>query len=204
LALVAGFGGGQMMDWIGHHGDIAHMAMDWDSTGPKSVEGVRWEFGKERNNLYNSPANYEFNCQYAGGVEMTVANAGSMPADFKKNGELGTMFFGEKGKWIYVDRSGIKASDDKILKTVFKKSDFRFRRTGNHMTDFFECIGSREECIAPVNAGHRSASIGHLGKLACTLETSFKWDPKKEEITDSPALNGLLTRKYRGDWALPA
>jgi hypothetical protein len=41
-----GFGGGQMMDWIGHHGDIAHMAMDWDNTGPKQVEGVRWEFGK--------------------------------------------------------------------------------------------------------------------------------------------------------------
>lgn len=199
-----GFGGGQMMDWIGHHGDIAHMAMDWDHTGPREVEPVRWEFGKARNNLYNAPTNYEFNCKYAGGVEMTVGNAGSMPEEFKKNGELGTMFFGEKGKWVYVDRSGIKASDDAILKTEFRKNDFRFRRESNHMTDFLNCIASREECIAPVNAGHRSASIGHLGKIACTLNSSFKWDPKKEEITDNPALNNSLTRRYRGDWALPA
>jgi len=199
-----GFGGGQMMDWIGHHGDIAHMAMDWDNTGPSEVTAVRWEFGTERNNVYDAPASYEFNCKYAGGVDMTVGNAASMPEEFKANGEMGTMFFGEQGKWLYVDRSGIKASDDAILKTEFRPNDFQFRRQGNHMTDFFDCIVSREECIAPVNAGHRSASIGHLGKLACTLESSFKWDPIKEEITDNPALNKRLTRRYRGDWALPA
>jgi len=112
------------------------------------------------------------------------------------------MFFGEKGKWLYIDRSGIKASDEKILKTEFRKNDFRFRRKGNHMTDFLDCILSREECIAPVNAGHRSASMGHLGKIACLLGAKFKWNPKKERIEDNPALNGLLTRKYRGDWSL--
>lgn len=199
-----GFGGGQMMDWIGHHGDIAHFAMDWDHTGPRKVEGVRWEFGKEHNNLYNAPAHYEFHCEYEGGVTMTVANAANMPEEFKKCGELGTMFFGEKGRWLYVDRSGIKASDEKILATKFRKNDFHFREGSNHMTDFFNCIATREECLAPVNAGHRSASIGHLGKLACTLGTSFEWDPKKEKITDNPALNSLLTRRYRGDWSLPA
>lgn len=199
-----GFGGGQMMDWIGHHGDIANMAMDWDNTGPESVEAVCWDFAGERNNLYNAPSSYEFHCHYKRGTKVVVANAARMPDLFKQQGELGTMFHGEKGQWIYVDRSGIKASDAKILKTDFKKSDFRFRRTGNHMTDFLDCVVSREETIAPVNAGHRSASIGHLGKLACTLGAGFKWDPKAEEITDNPALNGLLTRHYRGTWALPA
>ncbi|MBI2422091.1 MAG: Gfo/Idh/MocA family oxidoreductase [Candidatus Hydrogenedentes bacterium] len=199
-----GFGGGQMMDWIGHHGDIAHMAMDWDHTGPREVEGVRWEFGKERNNLYNSPARYMFTCRYAGGTTLTVANASDMPENFKACGGMGTMFFGEKGKWIYVDRGDTKASDGKILKTKFRKNDFRFRKGGNHMTDFLKCIVSREECIAPVHAGHRSASIGHLGKLACTLGASFKWNPKKEIVVDNPALNGMLTRKYRGDWSLEA
>ncbi|MDQ1257545.1 MAG: hypothetical protein QG656_2151 [Candidatus Hydrogenedentes bacterium] len=196
------FGGGQMMDWIGHHADIANMAMDWDNTGPIEVEGVRWDPVKERNNLYNAPARYMFNCKYKGGVTMTVANASDMPDNFKACGELGTMFFGEKDKWVYIDRSGIKAYDKKIVKTDFAKNDFRFRKEGNHMSDFLACVVSREECIAPVNAGHRSASIGHLGKIACTLGAKFKWDPKKEEITDNPALNGMLMRKYRGDWTL--
>jgi predicted dehydrogenase len=196
------FGGGQMMDWIGHHGDIAHMAMDWDTTGPEEVEGLIWEPTKARNNLYNGPENYKFKCTYKGGIEMTVANAANMPDEFKACGELGTMFFGENGKWLYVDRGKITASDEKLLKIRPKGDDFKFRRQHNHMTDFLDCIESREECIAPVNAGHRSASIGHLGKIACTLGCSFKWDPEKEEFKDNPALNGMLMRKYRGDWSL--
>ena len=131
-----------------------------------------------------------------------VASAADMPDNFKACGELGTMFFGEKDTWVYVDRSGIKASDKQLLKTKFRENDFRFRKQRNHMTDFLDCIASREECIAPVNAGHRSASIGHLGKLACTLRSGFKWDPKEEVITDNPALNNMLTRVYRGDWSL--
>jgi predicted dehydrogenase len=198
------FGGGQMMDWIGHHGDIAHMAMGWDNTGPIEVEGLRWEFGKERNNLYNAPARYMFKCKYAGGVNMTVANAADMPENFAKKGSLGTTFFGENGQWLFVDRGDIMASDPKLLDIKLKDSDFRFRKGSNHVTDFFECVETREECLAPVNAGHRSASIGHLGKIACTLGTSFKWNPENETFVDNPALNGLLTRKYRGDWALPA
>lgn len=199
-----GFGGGQMMDWIGHHGDIAHMGMGWDNTGPKHVEGVRWDPVTERNNLYNSPARYMFNLKYKGGTNLTVANASDMPDIWPSKGELGTMFIGSRGRWLWVDRGGLKASDDKILDIKMGKRDFTFRAGRNHMTDWLDCIVSREETIAPVNAGHRSASIGHLGKLACTLGGSFKWDPKKEEITDNEALNGMLTRKYRGDWSLEA
>ena len=198
------FGGGQMMDWVGHHGDIAHMAMDWDNTGPVEVEGVLWEPTRERNNLYNGPEHYQFNLKYPGGIEMTVASAADMPDQFKACGELGTMFFGEGDSWVYVDRSGFHANNKSLLRTKFKKSDFRFRSETNHMTDFLECIRSREACIAPVNAGHRSASIGHLGKLACMLKAGFKWDPESETITDNPALNGMLTRTYRGDWSLEA
>jgi hypothetical protein len=180
------------------------MAMGWDNTGPIEVEGLRWEFGKERNNLYNAPARYMFKCKYAGGVNMTVANAADMPENFAKKGSLGTTFFGENGQWLFVDRGDIMASDPKLLDIKLKDSDFRFRKGSNHVTDFFECVETREECLAPVNAGHRSASIGHLGKIACTLGTSFKWNPENETFVDNPALNGLLTRKYRGDWALPA
>lgn len=197
-----GFGGGQMMDWIGHHADIAHMGMGWDNTGPQEVEGVRWEPLTEKNNLYDAPGRYMFVCKYHGGVTMTVANASDMPDEFKACGGLGTMFFGDKGRWVYVDREKIQANDKKLLRTDFRKNDFRFRKEGNHMTDFLNGIMTREECIAPVNAGHRSASVGHLGKIACTLGAKFKWDPKKEVITDNPALNGLLMRQYRAPWKL--
>jgi len=199
-----GFGGSQMMDWIGHHGDIAHMAMNWDHTGPVHVQGVAWEMSPERNNLYNAPQKYQFECTYADGTTMTVGSSDKMPDLFKECGSLGTMFFGDNDQWLYVDRSGIKASDPELLQTRLGDTAFRFRKGTNHMTDFLQCIESREECIAPVYAGHRSASIGHLGKIACTLNVGFNWDPEKEVITDNPAMNALLTRQYRGGWSLDA
>jgi len=33
------FGGGGLMDWVGHHLDIAHWGMGWDSTGPDLNRG---------------------------------------------------------------------------------------------------------------------------------------------------------------------
>ena len=32
-------GGGQLLDWIGHHCDIAHWGMDCDNSGPSEIEG---------------------------------------------------------------------------------------------------------------------------------------------------------------------
>jgi predicted dehydrogenase len=32
-------GGGQLLDWIGHHGDIAHWGMGMDTNGPSEIEG---------------------------------------------------------------------------------------------------------------------------------------------------------------------
>ena len=139
---------------------------------------------------------------YADGTTMTVASMNQMPEVYTKCGDSGTQWFGENGQWLFVSRGGMQASDESILKTEFADSDFRFRKERNHMRDFLNCVKTREEPIAPVETGHRSASIGHLGKLACTLGAKLKWDPAKESFVDNTAVNGLLTRKYRGEWTL--
>ncbi len=198
------FGGGQMTDWIGHHADIAHMAMDWDNTGPRVITGVRWDMLNERNNLYDAPARYHFECEYKGGVTMTVANASDMPEEFKRaaGDRLGTQFIAKNGAWLYVDRGEFRTSRDELQKLTFRDNDFRFRPERNHVRDFLNCVKSREEPSAPVHAGHRSASVGHLGKIACELGATLRWDPKTETFPKEPSLNALLTREYRGEWSL--
>ncbi len=197
-----GFGGGQMMDWIGHHADIAHMGMGWDDNGPSEIEPVLWEMSPERNNLYNGPAKYMINYKYKHGVTMQVGSQAEMPEVFKNCEDTGTQWFGEDGKWIYVSRKGIHASSKDLMHIHFKDKDFRFRKEGNHVRDFLTCIRERTDPIAPVEAGHRSASIGHLGKIAAMLQCKLKWDPKEEKFIDNDAINSMLTRKYRGDWKL--
>ena len=196
-----GFGGGQMLDWIGHHGDIAHMGMDWGETGPRTIDPVNWHcHGKS--NIYNDPSSYKFNSTYADGTTMTVASTSMLSENFTKHNGLGTQFFGENGQWIHVSRKGIVASDPKLLKIKFGENDFRFRRERNHMKDFLTCIRTGEETAAPAEAGHRSASIGHLGKIACLLKQKLEWDPKKEKFIGNDAANRMLGRPYRGEWTL--
>ena len=194
-----GFGGSQMMDWIGHHGDIAHMGMDWDHTGPREIEPVLWELPGSTN-LYDAPHQYKFNSTYADGTTMTVGSMESMPEVYRKCGDSGTQWFGEDGQWLFVSRGGIKTNPRSLADIKLGGNDFRFRKEGNHISDWLDCIRTRKQPIAHVEAGHRSASIGHLGKIACTLGQTVQWDPETEQFANSDMANSMLSRPYRGEW----
>ncbi|MDP6680097.1 MAG: gfo/Idh/MocA family oxidoreductase, partial [Verrucomicrobiota bacterium] len=60
------YGGGVLMDWIGHHNDIAHWALGEDAGGPTRVQAVDWAFPET--DVYDTPQRYEIRCDYAGGV----------------------------------------------------------------------------------------------------------------------------------------
>ena len=59
------------------------------------------------------------------------------------------------------------------------------------------------ELAAPVEIGHRSATICHLGNIALRLQTRLTWDPAAEKFTGrgSEEGNALLTRPVRDFWA---
>lgn len=196
-----GFGGSQMMDWIGHHGDIAHMGMDWDHTGPRKIEPLLWEL-PAKSNLYDAPKQYKFTATYEGGITMTVGSMSSMPEVYRQCGDTGTQWFGEDGQWIFVCRGGMKTNPESLADIRLSGNDFRFREERNHMRDWLDCIITRKQPLAHVEAGHRSASIGHLGKIACTLEQTLEWDPENETFLNSAMANRMLSRPCRGEWTL--
>jgi predicted dehydrogenase len=53
-------GGGQLMDWIGHHGDIAHWGLGFDLSGPSEIEG-HGEFPAPTA-LWNTATKYHVEC----------------------------------------------------------------------------------------------------------------------------------------------
>jgi predicted dehydrogenase len=196
-----GFGGGQLMDWIGHHGDIAHMGMDWNTRGPKTISSHTWTMPKN-SNLYNAPAAYRADLTYAEGVTMSVGSMSTLPKVFTDHADTGTQWIGENGDWIYVSRGQINSNNKSLLETEFSANDFRFRKEPNHMRDFLDCVKSRRQTIAPVEAGHRSASIGHLSTIACIMGETLEWDEKAERFTNNEMANRMLSRPNRGEWAL--
>jgi outer membrane protein TolC len=75
-----------MMDWIGHHGDIAHWGLGYDTTGPVEVEPVNSEWPKE--GLWDAPISYKFAAKYRTGVTLVVANAKQQLTTAQNNLEI--------------------------------------------------------------------------------------------------------------------
>jgi predicted dehydrogenase len=186
------FGGGQLMDWIGHHGDIAHWGMGWDLTGPVEVEG-RGEF--PTSGIYNSALRYRVKATYADGTPMTIA--GGHP-DIRG----GTKWIGEYG-WVYVDRGKFETYPEDLVNEVIGPNEIRLYKSTDHYRNFLDCVKSRTLTIAPSEVAHRSASVGHLSVIAIELGRKIRWDPATETIIDDPEAERLLSRAYRKPWVLP-
>ena len=59
-------GGGQLMDWIGHHCDIAHWGCDFDNSGPSEIEG-HGEFPPQ-DAVWNTCTKYRIELQISRGT----------------------------------------------------------------------------------------------------------------------------------------
>ncbi|MBE3068914.1 MAG: Gfo/Idh/MocA family oxidoreductase [Planctomycetes bacterium] len=187
------FGGGQMMDWIGHHGDIAQWGLGTEYTGPAEVEPINVEIPKE--GLYNAPTTYKFVCTFASGVKMIVANDRQQPKG------MGARWVGDKG-WVWVDRGGFDAEPKSLLKDTIRPDEINLYRSPGHQRNFLDCVKSRRLTITPAEVAHRSASIGHLGQTALLAGRKFRWNPDTEEVIGDPTINAMLGRSKRAPWTL--
>ena len=188
---IMDYSGGQLTDWAGHHIDIAHWGLDLERTGPVEIEG-RGVYPAD--GIYNVPMEYKFTCKYANGIVMTVA-------DNKQISE-GTKWYGEAGKWIYVNRGKLEANPPSVLKEVIGPDEVKLYESRDHRQNFLDCVKSRKETIAPAEVGHRSISVGLLGEIAMLTERKLRWDPEKEVFLDDEQANRLLSRPMRSPWHL--
>ena len=191
------YGGGQLMDWIGHHNDIAHWGLEMDKSGPIKVEAKGFRYPEK--GLYDNPVDYSVVSEYAGGYTVTISNRHKMGPD-KRN--MGTEWIGENG-WVYVDRGRIAASNREWIIEKTDRGPKKAYKSNSHHRNFIEGVRSRDECICPAETGHRSATPGHIAYVSDKLGRAIQWDPEREEcIGDKEAEKLLKTLSYRGDWKI--
>ncbi|MEN8191756.1 MAG: Gfo/Idh/MocA family oxidoreductase [Bacteroidota bacterium] len=189
------YGGGQLMDWIGHHGDIAHWGLGLDRTGPVEISG-HGEY--TRTNVWNSATKYRIDTEYAEGLKMIIAGGHSDVC----NGTSGTKWIGDEG-WIWVNRGGsIDSSNKLLLSDKIKPHEIHLFKSPGHIRNFLDCVRSREETLTPCETAHRSATPGHLGQIAMLLNRTLKFDPKTEQIIGDPVASRLLGRPMRSPYHL--
>ena len=188
-------GGGQLLDWVGHPGDIAHWGLDFDGTGPLEIDG-HGEFPPE-DAVWNTCTNYRITLKYPRDVTMIMA--GGHP-DIRS----GTKWIGSDG-WVWVDRGGFESSNaewNDLTRLPDNLRKVKLYESRNHHRNFLDCVKSRKPTITPVETAHRSAAAGHLGLISMIVGRKIKWDPDKEVILGDDEAARLLRRDYRAPWML--
>jgi predicted dehydrogenase len=195
-------GGGQLLDWIGHHGDIAHWGLGFDLSGPSEVQG----FGEfpPANAVWNVALKYSVECTYRKEVtgypnDVSLTIGGGSHAI-----SMGTKWIGTDG-WVWVDRSGFDASNPEWVKMDSLPDAQRkipLYESSEHRRNFLDSVKSRKLTIAPVDVAHHSTLPGHLGVISMLVGRKLHWDVKQEKILNDPEATALMTRPYRAPYKL--
>lgn len=185
------YGGGQILDWVGHHVDIAHWGLGLDSTGPIEIEGTG-EYPKD--GVYNAATKYYVTTKYSNGITLIMAGGYDQITG-------GTKWIGDLG-WIWVNRGAIDAHPKNLLKEVIDPNEIHLFKSPGHWRNFLDCIKSRQQTITPCEVAHRSASPGHLGQISMLLGRKIRFNPDTEEIINDPTASAMLGNAYRSPWRL--
>ena len=150
------FGGGAMTDLFAHWIDVVHWAMKSDLPRTATMLGDKfifdqWDCPDTIQAAFRYPG---FDVVYEGMMSSSIDDGG---LEFR--GIEGTLKINRSGFSVY--REGVESAQNPIL-TAHSFRD----GTISHMENFFDCIKTRNEPNAPVEAGVAAARAGHLGNRA--------------------------------------
>ena len=188
---ISDYSGGQTTNFGAHSNDVARWAMGDDGGGPVEVEDLGAEFPPP-GDLYDTATKVNFRVRFANGVELVCLT--------RKPG-FGVRVIGEKG-WIEVDSKAIRSEPANLASMTIPDGGVRLYESNDHYKDFVDAVVARKDPIEPVEEGHRTATLCHVGNIAMRLHRKLKWDPKAERFVGDDEANGLLARPYRAPWTL--
>jgi predicted dehydrogenase len=194
------YSGGQVTNFGTHMLDIAQWGHGSDETGPVRFEDIGSEW-PQPGSLYTTATKVAFRAYYEDGVELSCVT--------KPKTSL-CRFVGTDG-WVQYRSGKIETSEG--LDTTIGPNDIQLPHSvpgraendykqylPDHVRNFLDCVKSREEPMSPVEYGHRTASICHLGNIAMRLKREVRWDPVGERILNDAEATGLLSKTPRSPW----
>lgn len=187
---ISDYSAGMITGWGSHHNDIAQWGMGTEHTGPVEIEG-RAEFPKD--GLWDVHGEFHIEYTYANGVKVICAD--------NTENKQGVVFEGSDG-WVYVRRGFIDAHPKSLLEETIGPDETKLYVSNNHKANFYDCVKSRAETIAPAEVAHRSCSVCLLGDIAMRLGRKLHWDPEKERFANDEQANRMMSRTMRSPWRL--
>ncbi len=139
-----------------------------------------------------------------GGGEVPVALGNvTAPAPSKQKGPqntIGNIFYGSKG---YMAMNGYDAYRTWLGEE--QEPGPHAEGEGNNWANFIDCVRSRkqEDLNAPIEEGHISCTLLHLGNVSYRLGRTLRFDPEKETVIGDEEANRMLRGTYRAPYVVP-
>ena len=182
---VRAYSGGDLTNMGAHSVDLAQWGLGADESGPIAIEG-RGQY--HRTGLWDTFYKFRIEYKYACGATLVCTSD-----------PYGAKFVGTEG-WISAVNQGWPPA---MLKSAIRPGELRLHEShGDHMQDFVWAVQTRGRTAARAEAGHRTATVCHLGNIALELERNLRWDPAREEFSGDAKANQMRSRPYRAPWRL--
>lgn len=199
--LFRDYSGHLMTNWGGHSVDMVQLALGRDDSGPVAARAIappsvneQWSRWKDKTPPPVGDASdrrfWPVVMKYADGIELHFSHG----PDF-------IVFHGEKGvlkmrrNHVETDPPGLITNGPAASVAAQWKGGGHVARP--HLENWLDAIRSGTALNAPVEAGHRTATICHLANLARELGRPLSWNPQLESFHGDDQAQAQLDRPRR-------
>lgn len=189
---ILDYSGGQTTNFGHHSNGVVRWAVG-DDLFPTEFEdqGSEWP---AKGDLFTTATKVAFRARFPNGVELACKT--------DKRG-FGVRFEGSEG-WLEVSSKGLKSGPDSLKDSVIAPNEKRLPVSENHYRNFLDAVKSRKDGVEPVETGHRTSLLCHLGNMAMMLKRKIQFDPQQEQVVGDPEAAALFSRPLRSPWNYPA
>ena len=211
--LFRNYSGHLMTNWGAHSIDMVQYALGMDQTGPVEVwpdfellESLAKEIDDRWHDktpplgaLGDKQADRMRFCP----ISMRYANGTVIRCDPTVKQII---FHGERGK-LTMSRNDYRTEPAGLAPSIDRREQARWKGEGHvarpHLANWIDAIQTRDAPHAPVETGHRTATVCHLGNIVRELGRRVRWNPQDERFENDEEANRLITRPRRKGFDLP-
>ncbi|MHB0958698.1 MAG: Gfo/Idh/MocA family protein [Pirellulaceae bacterium] len=193
------YGAGELGDNGAHWLDICRWALDVDYPLEVSGMGRKLRFDDDKQSPDTDYISYNFDKKIIHWAERIWT-----PYGYQKS-ENTMLFYGTEGMLEHGRWEGGRYA----FRVFDRKGDLIYQEQEQspdegivpHIQNFVDCIRTREQPNADVEAGHISTTLCHLGNIVVRTGRNLRFDATTESIIGDPEATKLLTREYRDHWS---
>ncbi|MFC1762953.1 Gfo/Idh/MocA family protein [Planctomycetota bacterium] len=199
------WGTGEALNNGTHELDVARWALGEEYPSKVISMGARYHFPGQDD--WQAPDTQTIAIEFASGKMITWEGLSCSSYKLEGSGR-GVRFNGTEGSILYLDHS-YKLFDKggKLVKTVGAASNNSDNTNtldpglnDYHAENFVEGIRGTAQITAPVDEGHKSVLLGHLGNIAQRTQSVLICNPTDGHILNNPAAEKLWQRSYESGW----